>query len=73
MKIDARMKNMLKKFEQSSREYAQVRKNFDFTNQIISILLQNVLLASLFFLLAALLLGTFLQHARAGKSRAQTG
>lgn len=56
MKIDARMKNMLKKFEQSSREYAQVRKNFDFTNQIISILLQNVLLASLFFLLAALLL-----------------
>ena len=56
MKIDARMKNMLKKFEQSSREYAQVRKKFDFTNQVISILLQNVMLASLFFLLAALLL-----------------
>ena len=56
MKIDRRMKNMLKKFAHSNKEYTQIRKNFDFANQIVSILLQNILLASFFFLLAALLL-----------------
>lgn len=56
MKIDRRMKNMLKKFEHANKKYTQIRKDFDFTNQIASILLQNILLASFFFLLAVLLL-----------------
>lgn len=56
MKIDSRRKNMLKKFECANQEYTQIRKDFDFTNKIVSILLQNVLLSSFFFLLATLLL-----------------
>lgn len=56
IKIDARMKNMLNKFDNASKEYAQIRKESDFINKSAGILLQNVLVASLFFLLAILLL-----------------
>lgn len=55
MKIDSRMNNMLIKFQQSGREYAQIQKNFDFTNKLVSIMLQNIVLAFLCFFLAAML------------------
>lgn len=55
MKIDSRTDNMLKKFQHASKEYRQIQKDFDYTNKIINIMLQNVVLAFLFFLLAGLL------------------
>ncbi len=55
MKIDSRMENMITKFQHASKTHAQIQKDYDFTNRFISIILQNVILSTLCFLLAAML------------------
>ena len=55
MKIDSRRGNMQKRFEETSKEYAELQRRYSLYSAIPHIIMANGMKAGIFFLLAALL------------------